>query len=211
MERGAVLSQKPSSASCQACTVFTKQLSEIYSSEWIQESSQIDVTNYLRNLGGTFVAMNRTNIELVKEMEERIIEPFQNFTTYDFLEMVDARKKVTATVAEYVAMRQKIEAALAPKKRKKKEPIDQAQLLQYESELERLRRDYEVNQGNLRNVLDTTHQKKETKLLKLMSDLSEIQYLYHGVSARLSTPSRSDAVWFMYRRRTASWGMQRAR
>ena len=63
-------------------------------------------------------------------MEKKVVEPLQNFSDYDFLEMVDAKKKVHTTAGDYDAMRQKIEAALVPKKRRKKESVDTAQILQ---------------------------------------------------------------------------------
>lgn len=64
-------------------------------------------------------------------MEKSILEPLYNFSNYDFLEMVDSRKKVQTTANEYEAMRQKIETALAPKRgRRKKESFDPAQILQ---------------------------------------------------------------------------------
>lgn len=64
-------------------------------------------------------------------MEKQVLEPLQNFSAYDFLEMVDARKKVQTTASEYDGMKQKIEAALAPKRgRRKKDNFDPAQILQ---------------------------------------------------------------------------------
>ena len=68
----------------------------------------------------------------VNSLEKKFVQPLENFTNYDFLEMHEARKKLNGTAADYDAMRQKIEVSLTgqTKKRigKKKETYDPVQL-----------------------------------------------------------------------------------
>ena len=50
-----------------------------------------------------------------------------------------------------------------------------------QTELDRLSNEHTETQKHLKNVLEQTHQKKETKLLKHMLELLELQYEYHEV------------------------------
>jgi len=144
--KSAIKYRETTDLSCQSATEFAGQLKDIYSSDWAKESPHIDVPKYLRYLGTTFTAVNSVHKQMVGSIDKQIVEPLQNFANYDFLEMVDAKKKVTATASDYEAMRQKIEGALVPKKRRKKDTFDPVQIMQFENELERLRGDQEQNQ-----------------------------------------------------------------
>ena len=53
-------------------------------------------------------------------MERQVVEPLENFTSYDFLEVQEVKKKVAVLGSEYEATRGKIEQTLSGKGRKGK-------------------------------------------------------------------------------------------
>lgn len=185
-------------AACKEADALAKQLHAIYTSDWIKESPHIDVAKYLRYLGTSFTAVNSMNLKMAKDMEKDVVVPLQNFTNYDFLEMHDAKKKVASTANDYEAMRQKIENAMITQSKKstkgrsrKTGSADMSALVeQYNTELERLREEQDQNQKSLSQILVHMHQKKETKLLKHMLTLLDLQYNYHEKAFKLLTHLR---------------------
>merc|ERR1712137_504758 len=120
----------------------------------------------------------------VSALNKEVCDPLKNFVSYDFREMQQVKKKVVTTANEYESTKGKIDSALQGKKRigAKTKPADPGEIAKFERELEKLAKEQKENQENLSRVLDQTHQKKETKLLKAMFDLGNIKHDYHQKS-----------------------------
>jgi hypothetical protein len=65
----------------------------------------------------------------VDTIEKSVVEVLQNFVNYDFLEMVEAKKKVATNVSECEAHKAKIDVLKSSKK------IDQAKIVQVTFEI----------------------------------------------------------------------------
>jgi len=167
---------------CTDADALAKSLTEISTSSWLKENDNtLDVSRFVRYFGTTFAAVTSIQKLMLDAMQKSVVEVLENFVNYDFLEMAEAKKKVSSNVIECDSQKSKIEVLRNSKK------SDQSKIAQSERDLERLEKEKIECRESFSHILEQVHSKKSVKILQSLHDFIGSQNEYHQKAVRLFT------------------------
>lgn len=170
----------------EATNAMSTELSRICSDEWVQNAPNLDMAKYLRYFSTTIKAVGCLEEKFSSNIQQEVFEPLNNFADYDFKATAELKKKVATTQGEYDSTCAKIESAFTNKSKKaKKMELREQQIAEFERTLERLRLDLDKTQEELQEQQDELGQKKETRVLKTVLRMLELQFDYHQKALKL--------------------------
>lgn len=169
-----------------ATNLMSSELSRIAGDEWVQSAPNLDMAKYLRYFSTTIKAVGCVEEKFAASVQQECVDPLSNFADYDFKVTAELKKKVAQTQGEYDSTCGKIESVITNKSKKaKKQELREQQIMEFERTLQRLREDLDKTQEELQEEQDELGQKKESRVLKTVLRLLELQYDYHQKSLKL--------------------------
>ncbi|GAM20843.1 hypothetical protein SAMD00019534_040180 [Acytostelium subglobosum LB1] len=167
---------------CQQCHLFSdemlKQSEQMITFAQPKEKS---LGGNLAHFGNALRSVNGVHDQMLNEIQDVFSTPVANFVDYDFAEVVESHKRVTKSKEDYDTSLGKISASI----KKSKTGIDETKLINYETELEKLKEVLESQNKELGIKLNDLSYKNETKYLRAVLHFINAQYLFFTRGAKL--------------------------